>query len=95
MKAKKTNPKSIRFNRKDLEQGLGKSGLDSAQELIDILLREYVKDEPFENAMPIDNPKPISPIKTQLSSIIKSTGTKNYFEDPSNLDGISNPNMPF
>ena len=43
MKAKKTSPKSIRFNKKDLDISLHKSGLESIQELVDFLLNEYAK----------------------------------------------------
>jgi hypothetical protein len=44
MKAKKTEPKSIRLNKEHLEAALGKSKTDSIQELIDMLLSEYVKE---------------------------------------------------
>lgn len=45
MKAKKTTPKSIRFNLKHLEIALVKSNLSTHQELVDFLLEEYVKEE--------------------------------------------------
>lgn len=99
MKAKKTNPKSIRFNIKDLEQGLAKSGLDSIQELIDFLLKEYTNGSNIKIIKPIEKPEPVL-VKSRLSDIVNSTSTKNYFnnnymEDPNNLDGISDPSMPF
>ena len=44
MKAKKTHPKSIRFNLIDLNKGLSKSKLSSPQELVDFLLSDYSRD---------------------------------------------------
>ena len=41
MKAKKTTPKSIRFNIENLELGLFKSKLQTPQELVDYLLESY------------------------------------------------------
>ena len=41
MKAKKTTPKSIRFNIENLELGLFKSKLQTPQELVDYLLGSY------------------------------------------------------
>lgn len=97
MKAKKTNPKSIRFNSRDLEQGLAKSGLESIQELVDFLLKEYTNKSEIKIDKPIQKAEPI---KNKLSNIISSSGTKGYFgnnymEDPNNLDGITNPSLPF
>jgi hypothetical protein len=45
MKAKKTSPKSIRFNIKNLEIAMQKSNAESVQELVDLLLIDYVKGE--------------------------------------------------
>ena len=95
MKAKKTSPKSIRFNIKDLEAALVKSGLESTQELVDFLLKEYTIDSAIEIVKSIELPKPVQPIKDRLSNIVKLAGTKNYFQDSNNLDGISDPSMPF
>ena len=44
MKAKKTEPKSIRLNKGHLEAALIKSKSASIQELIDMLISEYVKE---------------------------------------------------
>lgn len=45
MKAKKTAPKSLRFNTSDLDIALQKSGFESAQQLVDFLLKEYVSEK--------------------------------------------------
>ena len=45
MKARKTNPKSIRFNIENLELGLFKSNLKTPQELVDYLLSEYCNEK--------------------------------------------------
>jgi predicted flavoprotein YhiN len=48
MKAKKSSPKTIRFNLKDFEEGMLKGKFESAQEMVDILLRNYVQEGGFE-----------------------------------------------
>ena len=45
MKAKKSSPKSIRFNVKDFELGMSKGKFESAQEMVDFLLKNYVDGE--------------------------------------------------
>ena len=45
MKAKKTDPKSIRFNKKDLEIAMAKGNFESPQELVDCLLSNYVRED--------------------------------------------------
>ena len=45
MKAKKTDPKSIRFNIKDLEIAMSKGNFESPQELVDCLLSDYVRED--------------------------------------------------
>lgn len=42
MKAKKSSPKSIRFNIEDFEKGMRKGKFESAQDMVDSLLRNYV-----------------------------------------------------
>lgn len=43
MKAKKSSPKSIRFNIKDFEKAMEKGGFESAQDMVDFLLRNYAE----------------------------------------------------
>ena len=45
MKAKKSSPKSIRFNVKYFDEAMSKGGFESAQEMVDILLKNYVDGE--------------------------------------------------
>jgi len=45
MKAKKSSPKSIRFNVKDFEEGMLKGGFESAQNMVDFLLKNYINGE--------------------------------------------------
>lgn len=45
MKARKSSPKSIRFNIKDFELGMSKGGFESAQEMVDFLLKNYINEE--------------------------------------------------
>ena len=45
MKAKKSSPKSIRFNIKHFDEGMLKGGFESAQEMVDFLLKNYVDGE--------------------------------------------------
>lgn len=45
MKAKKTNPKSVRLNIKDFEIGMKKGQFESVQDMIDFLLYNYVHGE--------------------------------------------------
>lgn len=45
MKAKKSSPKSIRFNVKDFEEGISKGGFESAQDMVDFLLKNYINGE--------------------------------------------------
>ena len=45
MKAKKSSPKSIRFNINDFEEGMAKGKFESAQEMVDFLLKNYVQGE--------------------------------------------------
>ena len=44
MKAKKSSPKSIRFNIKDFEKAMEKGDFESAQDMVDFLLRNYVQE---------------------------------------------------
>lgn len=44
MKARKSSPKSIRFNIRDFEAGMLKGGFESAQEMVDVLLKNYVQE---------------------------------------------------
>ena len=48
MKAKKSSPKSIRFNINDFETAMEKGKFESAQEMVDILLKNYVQEGGFE-----------------------------------------------
>ena len=45
MKARKSSPKSIRFNIKDFQEGMFKGDFESAQEMVDYLLKSYVNGE--------------------------------------------------
>lgn len=45
MKAKKSSPKSIRFNINHFDEGMSKGGFESAQEMVDFLLKNYVEGE--------------------------------------------------
>lgn len=45
MKARKSSPKSIRFNIKDFELGISKGDFESAQDMVDFLLKNYVQGE--------------------------------------------------
>lgn len=45
MKARKSSPKSIRFNINHFDEGMSKGGFESAQEMIDFLLKNYVDGE--------------------------------------------------
>jgi len=45
MKAKKSSPKSIRFNIKHFEEGMSKGSFESAQEMVDFLIKNYVEGE--------------------------------------------------
>jgi hypothetical protein len=42
MKAKKSTPRSIRFNVSDFEKAMEKGKFESAQHMVDFLLRNYV-----------------------------------------------------
>jgi hypothetical protein len=48
MKAKKSSPKSIRFNIKDFEAGMLKGGFESAQDMVDVLLKNYAQGSVIE-----------------------------------------------
>jgi hypothetical protein len=48
MKAKKSSPKSIRFNINDFDIAMQKGKFESAQEMVDILLKNYVQEGGFE-----------------------------------------------
>ena len=72
MKAKKSSPKSIRFNIKDFEVGMLKGSFESAQEMVDILLRNYVQEGGSESnrKQPVTNNKKIvtdAPVQKELS----------------------------
>ncbi len=43
MKAKKSSPKSIRFNMVHFNHAMKQGNFESAQELVDVLLRNYVE----------------------------------------------------
>jgi hypothetical protein len=63
----------------------------------EVLQMCYNKQKTIKISKPTEK---VEPVKTNLSSIINSSGTKGYFsknymDDPDNLEGISNPNMPF
>ena len=45
MKAKKSSPKSIRFNIKHFEKIMSNGSFESAQEMVDFLLKNYVEGE--------------------------------------------------
>lgn len=45
MKAKKSSPKSIRFNIVHFNNAMKKGNFESAQELVDVLLRNYVESQ--------------------------------------------------
>jgi len=45
MKAKKSSPKSIRFNIVHFNHAMKKGSFESAQELVDVLLRNYVESQ--------------------------------------------------
>tara|TARA_R110000868_G_scaffold36279_7_gene128960 strand:- start:8387 stop:8617 length:231 start_codon:yes stop_codon:yes gene_type:complete len=64
MEAKKTTPKSIRFNIIDLDIALNASGAQSVQQLVDFILSNYVKD----SVVIIDRQVPDSLNKEPLSS---------------------------
>jgi hypothetical protein len=72
MKAKKSSPKSIRFNIKDFEASMLKGSFESAQEMVDVLLRNYVQEGGSEanRKQPVTNNKKIAvdaPVQKELS----------------------------
>jgi hypothetical protein len=72
MKAKKSSPKSIRFNIKDFELGMLKGSFESAQEMVDVLLRNYVQEGVSEanRKQPVTNNKKIVtnvPVQKELT----------------------------
>lgn len=93
MKAKKTAPKSIRFNIRDLELAFDKSKAETIQELVDLILNEYVKGQPVKKEPTVQ--PPVTNKIEDLKKIINKPFNKGYFEDSDNLEGISNPNAHF
>jgi hypothetical protein len=72
MKAKKSSPKSIRFNIKDFEAVMLKGSFESAQEMVDVLLKNYVQegDSGANRKQPVTNNKKIAvdaPVQKELS----------------------------
>jgi len=65
MKARKSLPKSIRFNIKDFDAGMLKGKFESAQDMVDCLLKNYV------NSVQTDGV-----IKVNSESSAKKTTTK-------------------
>ena len=63
MKAKKTSPKSIRFNIKNFEIAMTKGNFESAQEMVDFLLNEYANSNKI-----IENIILKEPIKEKIKS---------------------------
>lgn len=57
MKAKKSSPKSIRFNIVHFNNAMKKGNFESAQELVDVLLRNYVESQ----SSPKTDQKPTKP----------------------------------
>jgi hypothetical protein len=110
MKAKKTSPKSVRFNKEKLDVALFKSNAASIQELIDLMLDEYVNGvkssitkktvEVYEEKKCNTNPSKIQSLKNIIAN---PPATKGYFRgvelpdfDPEiGIDGITNPNANF
>ena len=67
MKARKSLPKSIRFNIKDFDAGMLKGKFESAQDMVDCLLKNYVNS----NSVQTDGV-----IKVNSESSAKKTTTK-------------------
>jgi hypothetical protein len=72
MKAKKSSPKSIRFNIKDFEVGMLKGSFESAQDMVDVLLKNYVQegDSVANRKQPVTNNKKSvtdAPVQKELS----------------------------
>ena len=69
MKAKKSPPKSIRFNINDFKIGMEKGKFESAQELVDVLLRSYVQlnEEPQKLIISKKQSTPITKLEKELS----------------------------
>ena len=72
MKAKKSSPKSIRFNIKDFEAGMLKGSFESAQDMVDVLLKNYVQegDSGSNRKQPVTNNKKVAidvPVQKELS----------------------------
>lgn len=94
MKAKKTSPKSIRFNIKDFEIAMSKGSFESAQEMVDFLLNKYanppvliqgaipkeqIKHKTKSATQQIDDKIKKEEEKKHLENIIKSSPIRNYF----------------
>ena len=74
MKARKSPPKSIRFNVRDFEAGMIKGKFESAQDMVDYLLKNYIQP-PKEKNEPTNNPgsTELSTHKTQsMGNLLKS-----------------------
>ena len=72
MKAKKSSPKSIRFNIIDFDSAMSKGKFESAQEMVDFLLKKFIKNESVKldvskTEQKIVNQKQELPIQKDLS----------------------------
>ena len=72
MKAKKSSPKSIRFNIIDFDAAMLKGSFESAQEMVDFLLKDYIKNESvklnaLKNEQKIEHQKQNVPVQKELS----------------------------
>lgn len=69
MRARKSSPKSIRFNINDFNIGMQKGQFESAQEMVDVLLKNYIQSK--EGSQVVSNPKkqstPITKLEKELS----------------------------
>jgi hypothetical protein len=73
MRARKSSPKSIRFNLNDFYIGMEIGKFESAQELVDVLLRDYVLSDEKPNAE-------LNAYKEQNTTIVKSEKQLNKSE---------------
>jgi hypothetical protein len=69
MRARKSSPKSIRFNITDFNIGMEKGQFESAQELVDVLLKNYIQSK--EGLQMVSTPKkqstPMAKLEKELS----------------------------
>ena len=62
------SPKSIRFNIKDFDAGMAKGGFESAQDMVDYLLRNYVQGEDVKlNAIKTGQDLPQKSVESVIS----------------------------